>query len=120
MLILGGRGLSEGNEHVWLFTRRVLLPLESSSAHESTNFVMLDIFLLIGVILAPRFVQSARPVGQSGFARARADTQICCPSRLRSRKANLSRILLAAQHALRGPYVRFCSSAAAEKALPNP
>ena len=41
MLILGGVGLSGGNEHVWLFTRPVLLPLESSSAHESTNFVML-------------------------------------------------------------------------------
>ncbi len=41
MLILGGGGLSGGNEHVWLFTRRVLLPLESSSALESTSFVML-------------------------------------------------------------------------------
>ena len=41
MQILGGGGLSEGNEHVWLFTRRVLLPLESSSALESTSFVML-------------------------------------------------------------------------------
>ena len=39
-LILGGGGLSEGNEHVWLFTRRVLLPLVSSSALESTPFVM--------------------------------------------------------------------------------
>ena len=34
------RGLSEGNEHVWLFTRRVLLPLVSASALESTPFVM--------------------------------------------------------------------------------
>ena len=41
MLILGGGGLSGGNEHVWLFTRRVLLPLVSSSALESTPVVML-------------------------------------------------------------------------------
>ena len=40
-LILSGGGLSGGNEHVWLFTRRDPLPLVSTSAHESTPFDML-------------------------------------------------------------------------------
>ena len=45
VLILSGGGLSGGNEHVWLFTRRDLLPLVSTSAHESTPFHMLHVAL---------------------------------------------------------------------------
>ena len=41
----GAFRVSGGNEHVWLFTRRVLLPLVSSSALESTPFLMLLVAL---------------------------------------------------------------------------
>ena len=45
VLFLSGGGLSGGNEHVWLFTRRDLLPLVSTSAHQSTPFHMLHVAL---------------------------------------------------------------------------
>ena len=39
MLILSGGGLLGENENVWLFTRRDLLPLVSTSAHESKKLL---------------------------------------------------------------------------------